>query len=138
MSDKAAPTTDELRDRIASAIADMQTRGMRVMTKGWGVEWDGDSGDIRYETCLCPLGCVAVSENAKAPKAEHDDEWGYNTEPSHVMATHLGVSHEWVYGFICGFDGDGMTDEAEASLLGRHFRAAISPVSAEDFEIGGF
>lgn len=90
---------DPIESRIRTAINEAQARGVRLIAGDWGV-YNSHAGFAAYkrrgQDCACALGCVLLVE----------DTIGIDyTDQELAAAEHLGVSMQWVRGFIEGFDG---------------------------------
>jgi hypothetical protein len=120
------PTIDELRERISRACEEAQRRGLRIAAEKWGIRYVDGLADPTGD-CLCPLGAVAVCENAPDVAMEGTSLYRGCDLHEHeiVVARHLGVSSDWADSFVAGVDC-GSRDDAEdvdAYDLGAEFRA---------------
>jgi len=77
-----------------------------------------DFGNFR-DQCLCPLGCVALKNNA-------------DPCDSKKISDILLVDEDWIFSFAAGFDGNGKANNAgnsEAWKIGEELSVEIDPIS---------
>jgi hypothetical protein len=124
-----------LRDRIEAGCERALEQGYSIGAQSWGVEWleRGEMAHVPPGACLCPLGCLAVTEGDLGPVP---DEGILNTEQDAVFARALGVSIAWIDSFIDGVDDiKTLRPErriADAYALGTEMRAKyITPAVAK-------
>ena len=114
---------NELKDRILKAIKDAKEKlDITLIYKDWG---------NKRQKCACPLGCVLLV---------NDHGLYFDSEQNTAEAAHvLGVSEDWVYNFICGFDGDTQNENEsveflkEAWELGYSIRKEVDAIDYSNF-----
>lgn len=99
---------------IRAALARAREQGIRVGPRHWGTRRVNKQWVRSSSASVCPLGAVLLGTSTKRVKAQA------------ALAEALGVSENWVLGFLAGFDGwkgfDMNQDRELGYCCGRLFR----------------